>query len=125
MLKTNSKQARANIRAYVIECFDDEGYNERVTNHNDFKEVACAIWAEAVRDKGCDNFVSQSEFEDWAQGLPSILDTCYYYNRSAVDDLGGILEETEGEKAHFNESQAEHYLTYLIYAEIRKVAYLH
>lgn len=123
MLKTNSKQARANIRAYIIDRFDDEGYTERVTNPNDFYEVARAIWAEAVRVKGYDNFVSQSEFEDWAQGLPSILDTCYYYNRSAVDDLGEILEETEAEKARFNESQAEHYLTYLIYAEIRKSAY--
>lgn len=123
MLKTNSKQARANLRAYVIDRFDDEGYTERVTNPNDFHEVAGAIWAEAVRVKGYDSFVSQSEFEDWAQGLPSILDTCYYYNRSAVDDLGEILEETEAEKARFNESQAEHYLTYLIYAEIRKSAY--
>ena len=39
-----------------------------------------------------------------AAGLPSVLDTCYFYNRSAVDDLGAILEETESEKAKRGET---------------------
>jgi hypothetical protein len=57
-------------------------------------------------------------FADWAAGLPSILDTCYYYNRSAVDDLGAILEETAEEKARYSEAQAETLLTSLIYREL-------
>lgn len=60
----------------------------------------------------------QERFEEWAAGLPSILDTCYYYNRSAVDDLGAILEETDSEKARYSEQQAETRLTYLIYREL-------
>ena len=60
----------------------------------------------------------QQRFEEWAAGLPSILDTCYYYNRSAVDDLGAILEETDSEKARYSEQQAETRLTYLIYREL-------
>lgn len=60
----------------------------------------------------------QERFEEWAAGLPSILDTCYYYNRSAVDDLGAILEETDSEKARYTEQQAETRLTYLIYREL-------
>lgn len=50
--------------------------------------------------------------------MPSILDTCYYYNRSAVDDLGAILEETAEEKARYSEAQAETLLTSLIYREL-------
>lgn len=34
-------------------------------------------------------YTNEQVFIDWCQGLPSILDTCYYYNRSAVADLGG------------------------------------
>ena len=60
----------------------------------------------------------QERFTDWAQGLPSILDTCYYYNRSAVDDLGAILEETAEEKARYSEQNAEQLLTALIYREL-------
>ena len=49
-----------------------------------------------------------------------MIDTCYFYNRSAVDDLGEILEETDEEKAKYNERQAEDLLTWLIYRELLK-----
>lgn len=61
-------------------------------------------------------------FADWCADLPSVLDTCYYYNRSAVDDLGAILEETDEEKARYTEEQAEKTLTMLIYRELKKGA---
>lgn len=59
-------------------------------------------------------------FADYAAGLPSILDTCYYYNRSAVDDLGALLEQTETEKAKYTEAQAEEKLSFQIHREIKK-----
>ena len=59
---------------------------------------------------------------DWCSGLPGVLDTCYYYNRSAVDDLGAILEETDEERARYTEEQAEKMLTTLIYRELKKGA---
>jgi hypothetical protein len=59
-------------------------------------------------------------FTGWCQGLPSVVDTCYYYNRSAVDDLGRMLEETEAEKARFSEAEAEQRLTWLLYRELKK-----
>lgn len=61
-------------------------------------------------------------FADWCAGLPGVLNTCYYYNRSAVDDLGAILEETSEEKARYTEEQAEKTLTTLIYRELKKGA---
>ena len=57
-------------------------------------------------------------FEDWARGLALGNLFCYYYNRSAKDDLGKILEESEEEKAKYTEQEAEELLTRLIYREM-------
>lgn len=90
---------------------------------NAFKKVAKAIndcfYDEKVKYNST-NATRQQLFFDWCGGLPSFLDTCYYYNRSAVEDLGAILEETEEEKARFTESEAAEKLTYLIYRELNK-----
>lgn len=139
MLRSNSKQARENIRAYIVDHFDGTNYApdfdyieqaqkdtaQGIRNVDIFSMVAHAI-AATFYDEKCrfDNRfkagrISRYElFEDWCAGLPSILDTCYYYNRSAVDDLGAILEESDEEKAKFTEQQAEKRLTQLIYREI-------
>jgi hypothetical protein len=52
--------------------------------------------------------------------LPSVINTLYYYNRSAITDLGDILEETEDERNRYTESQAEKLLTKLIYRTIQE-----
>lgn len=142
MLRSNSKQARENIRAYIVDHFDgtnyapDFDYIEQAQKENAggirnvdiFSMVAHAIAATFYNEKlRYDNRfkagrLSRYElFEDWCSGLPSILDTCYYYNRSAVDDLGDILQENDAEKAKYTEQQAEKRLTQLIYREIYSV----
>ena len=150
MLKMNSKKAIENIREYIIDNVtngieeaiefllnysDEENASEKAAYYEDiltainsnasdaFKKVAGAIndrfYIEKVKlDKS--KATRQQLFYDWCQGLPSFLDTCYYYNRSAVDDLGAILEETEEEKARFTEQEAAEKLTYLIYRELNK-----
>lgn len=139
MLRTNSKQAKENIRKYILDNFDYDnyiGYNKDVD-----------LYAEIVNNGGINpqtgkkvdlfsrakhiiKYIAYSEvmkwhkggqynaFKDWCQGLPSLLDTCYYYNRSAKKDLAQILEETEEEADKFTEEQAEEKLTYLIYREV-------
>lgn len=127
MLKTNSKQARENIRAYIVDHFDPCGYTD--TPPETWSDIARFIM-ETFYDEKCklDNRYQAGRvthydlFFEWCQGLPSILDTCYYYNRSAVDDLGMILEETEKEKARYTEHDAERVLTHLIYRELLKGA---
>ena len=122
MLKSNSKKAVENIRVYIIERFDPCGYDFE-GNESDFKEVAAFIYECFVSEKvkfDKRRMTEQALFFEWCSGLPSILDTCYYYNRSAVDDLAAILEESEVEKAKYTETQAEERLTYLIYREIKK-----
>ncbi len=126
MLKTNSKQARANIRAYIVDNFDATNYQPE-TEPETFPEIAAFI-LDAFRaekystaaDRRYYGGIESAAFADWAAGLPSVLDTCYYYNRSAVDDLGAILEETDSEKARYTESDAERLLTNLIYRELKK-----
>lgn len=124
MLKTNSKKARENIRAYIIINFDPSNY-DLTSAPESWPEIAAFILEtfraekyyslEYMRAAGISE---QRAFTEWAAGLPSVLDTCYFYNRSAVDDLGAILEETESEKAKHSEHDAEICLTHLIYREL-------
>jgi len=118
-LRTNSKKAKSNIRAYIMDNFDgcNYGYETPAT----FKECARLILDTFEKEyihKYNAHRNRQLLFCDWCAGLPSILDTCYFYNRSAIDDLGTILEETDAEKSRFSESDAEQLLTRLIYREL-------
>ena len=126
MLRTNSKKANENIRAYIMDNFTPENYTDNPPK--DFPEVAAFILGvfrtERKRILNCDYYraIEFAAFTDWCRGLPAVLDTCYYYNRSAIDDLGRILEETAEEKARFTEPEAERRLTWLIYRELSKAA---
>nr|DAU20842.1 MAG TPA: hypothetical protein [Bacteriophage sp.] len=121
-LRTNTKKANANIRAYILGNFKPEGYTDNPPK--DFPEVAGFILDTFRKEKKSDFLYYHGNefaaFTDWCQGLPSVLDTCYYYNRSAVDDLGRILEETAEEKARFSEAEAVLRLTWLLYRELKK-----
>lgn len=128
MLKTNSKKARENVRRYIMENVNSEG-RDLEKEPETFPEIAAFVldifrtekyWC--IQDFRYYGGSEQRAFEDWAAGLPSALNTCYYWNRSAVNDLGAILEESESEKARFTESQAEKMLTTLIYRELLKGA---
>ena len=130
MLKTNSRQARENIRQYIIDNFSPETYTDEVIEG--FENVALFIldtFTEETkhhRERRNNIFVNEEKlFTEWASGLPSVLDTCYYYNRSAIEDLGNILEETEEERNKYTEAEAEALLTHLIYRELDREAYKH
>lgn len=117
-LKTNSKKARENIQKYIMDNFTGENYGLKTPET--FSETA-GIILNIFRNENQDTRYPEMEnFVSWAAGLPSILDTCYYYNRSAVDDIGEILEESETEKSRFTEMQAEEFLSSLIYRELIK-----
>ena len=127
MLRTNSKKAAENIQTYIVNGFTPENYTDDPPQ--EFPKIAAFILDTFRSEKyhlpkdrryyhGCE----LSAFRDWCAGLPSVFDTCYFYNRSAVDDLGAILEETEQEKARYMEQQAEQLLTDLIYRELLKGA---
>lgn len=117
-LKTNSKKARENIQKYIMDNFNGENY--KLKTPETFSETAEIILDIFRREYSDKRYSEQENFVNWAAGLPSILDTCYYYNRSAIDDIGKILEETETEKSRFIETQAEELLSSLIYRELIK-----
>ena len=121
MLRTNSKKAIENIRAYIMEGFCGDNYG--IETPETFSEVARLIYNDFAETYlyGYNRTRNRQEaFVEWCAGLPSILDTCYYYNRSAVEDLGNILEETEEERNRYTEADAEEMLSRLIYREICK-----
>lgn len=123
MLKTNSKKAVQNIRDYIMDNFNFENFKKiGLKEPTTWEEISAFIWDCFVIEKGKEFYRSgfQNAFIDWCQGLPSVLDTCYYYNRSAIDDLGAILEETPEEKERFTQSAAEEMLTKLIFKELFK-----
>lgn len=121
MLRTNSKKAKENVRTYILKHFDPSGYDGWTGNENSFSDVARFILNTYTTEKRYSNSgLTFKDFWDWCQGLPPVLDTCYFYNRSAVADLAVILEETEEEAKRYAESDAEKLLTLLIWREIKK-----
>lgn len=136
-MKTNCKKAIENIRKYVVDnttldsdCIDEKyAQSIELLNKNDGKIDKFSVAAHLIMATFYDEYhlsfprfkTRQDAFECWCSGLPSVLDTCYYYNRSAVDDLGNILEQSEQERNKYTEQEAEKMLTRLIYREISKV----
>ena len=130
MLKSNSKKACENVREYIMqdadylsECAEYDGVelNERA----DFLAYAWRLFTEQKKHDIEQNYHNPNFgiFLDWARGLALGGLFCYYYNRSAVDDLGAILEESEEEKSRYTESEAEEMLSRLIYRELEKAAH--
>ena len=127
MLHANSKQAHENLKQYIRRNYDPTGHDGLAEDTADFTDIAKSIMKTFESEKYYTDsyavaygYSKEDVFVDWCAGLPSVLDTCYYCDRSAVDDLGGILEETEEEKKRFTESQAEDKLTRMIYLELNK-----
>ena len=122
MMKTNSKKALENIRAYIVNNFTPENYN--LEQSNDFATAAKVIYNCFIEEKsGTNDWGRVAEgviFDYWMQGLPSIFGADYYLHCTALDDLGVILEETEAEKARFTEDDAAKLLSSLIFREIKK-----
>lgn len=123
MLKSNSKKAKENIRAYIRAGFTGDNYGiEAPEKFEDLARIIMDTFREE-KPRTEQNMIRarmswQDVFEEWASGLPSIIDTCYYYNRSAVEDLARIMEETPEEAEKYSEQDAEKMLTYLIYREL-------
>ena len=126
-LKTNSKKARANLREYIRNHADFSSYEQETPA--DFGALACAIldtfraeyrWTIDDNTRRRYYGIESDAFLDWCAGLPSVLDTCYYYNRSAVDDVAAILEQPPEQAQRYSEQASENFLTRYIYSELKR-----
>ena len=121
MLRSNSKKVIEKVRSYITDGIDPDYFG--LAEAPDFPE-ACKLILQACEDEKFYNRIRSGldTFRDWAQGLPSAFNTCYYYNVSALDLLADWLEETDSEKSKYSESEAEEMITRLIYRELIKGA---
>lgn len=120
MLRTNSKQAKQNLQAYIMTAWNIEDGEEA----RSWKATASAVWADFIRCAYSSEYErkqnKQEAFKGWLQGLPRGLGDFYLYE--AVRDLGDILEETEEERNRYTEDQASDKLAMLIYCEVEREA---
>lgn len=134
MLRTNSKKVYEKVLSYII---NDGSVQEHIQEEKELGSLP-ASYDENSPENICkylyDDFmrvmdhryyrvngiVGARAFADYASGLPLGGLFCYYYNVSAVDLVGDILEETEEEKARYSEEDAEKLLSLLIYRVICK-----
>ena len=129
MLRTNSKKAAENIRKYIMEDLEylqeRADYDDITLEENNADQVLAYAYNVFKAEKRGEieryKFINLYKiFQSWASGLALGNLFCYYYNRSAVDDLGDILEESAAEKAKYKEEDAEELLTRLIYREMTR-----
>lgn len=132
MLKTNLKKVIEKVRKYCVDSWNDCAEEEGLPTAESFEVASTEILKNCINEKLCfekekrldflKHYYSNSffaAFEDWCQGLPSSLNTCYYLCK-AVKLLGEWLEESEEEKSRYSESEAEKKITYLLFRELTK-----
>ena len=87
MLRSTNKKVLEKIHDYIINGVDHEYFN--LEADPDFKTACKLILTACQNEKRYCRYNNDFEmFKDWAQGLPTAFNTCYYYNVSAVDMLG-------------------------------------
>ena len=116
MLKTNSKKAKENLKAYIIAGWE----YETLENARDWEAVKEDIKGSFIRQAYSSEYERkqnrQEAFAGWLAGLPHNIGD--FYLCQAVEDLAAILEETPEEAARFTEDQAEQKLAAMIYSII-------
>lgn len=103
MLKTNSKKAIENLKAYIMASWNiEEGEDQRTWTET----------KEAIQEKRQDAFI------EWLQGLPRNLGD--HVLCKGQETLGQILEQTEEQRQQYEEMESQKRLSYLIYREVFK-----
>lgn len=125
MLRTNSRLARFNVMQYILMHYTPEEHDAPKASASNFKAVAkyiLDIFFSEIKAMGENTGSVQKDFSTWCCALPSIIDCKYHYNRSAIADVSGILEQTKDEAKHYTEQQAEALLDKLILSTLAKAS---
>lgn len=126
-LKTNTKKARTNLVKYIMTDADyiqERAEYDEKTLENDQETLAYIYktfldeYRWSVRRIG-----AQNSFKEWAAGLAMGGLFLYYYNENPFSILAEVLEETDQERAEyenkFTDERACDILTYMIFRECR------
>ena len=105
MLKTNSKQARENMRRHVIEC---AGLFLEEREDIDPEKLITSAWEIISREVSGYSKNPREAFRHHVRGLG------FGYFMDARDILRDVLEETEEEAARYSNTEAEELYTYLL-----------
>ena len=120
MLKTNCKQVLEKIRKWI-----NDGYNaEYGPDVHTLPDKCKAIYADYMRVVGGEAYYKRytyaAKIYEYCAKLPAIIPTEDFILDSAIDFIGGILEETPAERERYTETDAENLACYLIFREIEK-----
>ena len=118
MLKTNSKKAIENLKAYIMESWNIEQGEDQRTWPETKKAIQESFIVEAYNSKYQRQQNRQEAFIEWLQGLPRGLGD--HVLCRGQETLGQILEETEKEQQKYEEMESQKRLSYLIYREVFK-----
>lgn len=116
MLKTNSRQAKENLKAYIMASWNLEAEEQGRTWEETQEDIRNSFYFQAYSSEYERKQNRQEAFKNWLSGLPRGLGD--FFLCQAVEDLGNILEQTEAEKNKYTEDQASESLAYLIYREV-------
>lgn len=116
MLRTNSKQAIKNLRAYIMDSWNLEPEEQGRTWAETQEAIIESFKQQAYSSEYDRRQNRQEAFKNWLAGLPKGLGD--FYLCQAVKDLGNILDQTEAERNKYSEDQACNTLSYLIYREV-------
>lgn len=114
-MRTNTKEIKDRIKAYLLENVTDENGNEFTS----FEKLAEYIKSELLRIYGN---TYRATFKTYMQGLPNfVADTMFYfhyYNYNVI--LGEILGQTVEEYSKYSPEQAVELGIALFYRELYK-----
>ena len=135
-------RTRKNIREYIINIYNSDEYDvdkyqlipTEEADMDRFKDICKSIlriFFEEMVKYNKRNLTYSEYFTNWCKGLPSIIDTCYYYNRNPNEDLVTIINNNNNnnnnntsEIMEMERGEAEDLITALIYDEINKTVFV-
>lgn len=128
MLKSTKKEVLNKIRAYIIDNTAPE-----VEEAKEWQELPQAITEAGIYAECCYYIIEtwkagrnprpsnmHDNFAEWLSGLP--LNISEHFYKPAKPIVMEWLQETEEEAERFTETQAEDYISHLLYREITKEA---
>ena len=120
-LKTNSKQVKTAIQAYIIGCLDNSGYPDCKDDLQSKLALVCEEFkSAAVFSNNIKRFGTwQAVFIDWLGGLPSAL-SIEYYTKEILDLMAGFGLPLPANKTETDGVNLYHYLIYANFLDLCK-----